>query len=81
MDQDLIKSYVNGIASTSKTITLHIPTAQEVLTIHHELDDQHRFHTHVYVSAQSGNPDVLPFFRYGFYRHPDGGVIGPIFRD
>lgn len=81
MDQDLTKSYVHGITSTSNTITLHIPMAQEVLTIHHELDNQHRFHTHVAIQTQSTNPDVLPHFKYGFYRHPDGEVIGPIFRD
>lgn len=80
MDKGLTSNIVNTISSTSTTITLHIPfDAHRLLTIHHEMDEQNLIHTHF--AMQNIKEDGHKSFDHGFYRHPDGSVIGPIFRD
>jgi len=77
--QEWITANVNTVTTSPNAITTHVrrsPT--ERVTIQHELDSQHRFHTHIAVERIAG---AEVEFLYGFYRHPDGSVIGPIFRD
>ena len=68
------------IASTSNTITVDVPCSQGVFTVHIGADSQGLFHTHMALSRvrDDGRPGE---YLHGFYRHPDGQVIGPIFRD
>lgn len=76
-----VRSCAQSLTSTSNSITVKIPSENGILTIHHDLDEQQRFHTHIALHKNSdveGNPIG---FVCGFYRHPDGEVIGPIFRD
>ena len=77
--QQWTSNLVKSITSTLNTITLHIPCAHGLLTIHHELDKQNLIHTHL--AMENVNDCGLHTYSHGYYRHPDGRVIGPIFRD
>ena len=79
MDQDWASKFVQDITSTSNAITLRLPFAHEVLIIHLELDNQHRFHTHIAIQTLVNEEPRA--FLYGFNRYPDGEVIGPFYRD
>jgi hypothetical protein len=81
MDQEWTTKFANAITSTHNTITMHIPCAHGMLTIHHELDQQQRFHTHIAMQNIKDNGEPGAYIHIGFYRPPDGNVIGPIFRD
>jgi hypothetical protein len=77
---DWTSKCAHAITSTNEKIIVHVPCTQGILTICHELDQQKRFHTNIalYVMKDDGQPGA---FIHSFYRHPNGEVIGPIFRD
>lgn len=70
-----------SIESTDRTITLRVPCTYGVLEVHHELaqacvaETLGRAHTNLALLNDKGG------YVHGFYRHPDGEVVGPIYRD
>ena len=79
--QDWAANCINSITTTSNAITMQVTCDHGgILTIHHEFDAQHQIHTHFAMQHLKENGS-LSFYDFGFYRHPDGTVVGPVYRD